>query len=272
MEFSLPLPVYTDGRGNVHVLDPLNVRETIISPALRYVAERPLPADGEVKHVAPLPRSHRYVVNMWVPSAERIGMPLHVVDSSRILSSFGADSSSGKSQNEFTSLRLLATDDAGRIVSAKRFDYDVDVWTGSGKHILGFSGPTLNAQEVRWGFYNLDDNPLPNEIKDISIDESDRLWVLSWHVKPDWKRQFVRHVYPNGMVGLQLKRGRELDSVYSSRIEVIDLHRGALVARFDQEGLLTGFVGRRLVFQNLSLPDGTPRIAIWRIRLGRPES
>lgn len=271
MEFSLPLPISTDAAGNVHVLDPINVRETVISPRFESVRETPLP-QGELKNAASLPGGHRYAANVWMATAGQIGLPLHVIDGARIVASFGADSSTGGPLNPFTSLRLLTTDDAGRIFSAKRFDYDIEAWTSGGRQIVGFQAPKLNALEVRWAPYNFDDNPLPSEIKDLQSDGRNRLWVLSWRVKPDWERHFVRHVYPNGQVGLQLKTGSDMDSVYSSRIDVIDLRHGTFVAQWNQEGLLTGFVGHGLLFQNLARPDGTPQISIWQASMHESDS
>lgn len=275
MEFSRPVPVYTDAAGNVHVFDPRNVRETVISPRFERVRATRLPGAAANAHdVVPLPEGGRYVVNrLWIAPAARLGLPLHVISGDSLLVSFGADSAPNEPQLEFESLRILATDDAGRIFSTRRFAYDIDVWSSTGRRIVEFRGPELNAQEVKWGRpLDFDDNPLANEIRDLQAGAAGRLWILSWRAEPNWQRHYVRRPRPGGSTGLQLREGSTADSLYSSRIDVIDLHRGALVARLDHPGLLTGFAGRGLVFQNVFLQDGTPQIVIWQATLNEPEA
>jgi hypothetical protein len=208
---------------------------------------------------------------MWSATKNGIGEPLHVIEGDSVLFSFGADSTNAMAQNPFTSVRVIATDNEGRIYSAKRFDYRVVVWTSGGKRISGFSGPQLNEDEVRWAPYNMDDNPVPNEIRDLQVDDAGLLWVLSWHVIPEWREYHERVVFPNGMPGIKLKEGYDIDSVYVSRIDVIDLHRGELVTQLNKPGLLIGFAGQSLLVQRVTLPSGIPQLAIWNVTLSGPQ-
>jgi hypothetical protein len=189
-----------------------------------------------------------------------------------VLASFGADSLSGKAQNPSTSVRVLASDNHGRIYSAKRFEYRVVVWTEAGRRITTLEGPQLNEHEIRWAPYNLDDHPVPNEIKAVQIDPSNYLWVISWRVRPHWRNYLERIVLPNGMPGVRLKEGYEFDSIYASRIDVIELHRGELVTQLDMPGLLIGFAGNGLLVQRVSGPSGFPKLAIWNVSLSEPEA
>lgn len=266
MEFLSPQPVHVDANGYVHILDVENGRETVVSHEFQHVMDHRLPSQGVFQDVAPLPGSHRYVVNMWVPTPEGIGLPLHVIRNGRIERSFGADLSSTTRHNPFTSLRIVATDEDGHVFSAKRFDYEIEVWTSSGRKILSLTGPALNSHEVQWAPYNLQENPIPREILDIHVDSEGKLWVLIQEPAPDWRDQYDEVAFPDGTVALQLRPGRTRDSVYTSVVHVMDPREGVLLGTLRWNGLLSAFAGDRLLVQNAYLADGTPQIIVWRFR------
>lgn len=264
MEFSAPLPVFTDAGGRVHIVDPGNLRETIVDADFQEDEERPFPWTG-VRAVVRLPGHGGYAVNMWLPTADAIGLPIHVVADGKVQHSFGV-SEGTTAQDAFTSLRLLAVDSAGRIFTSKRFDYEIEAWTNEGRRVLGLAGPKLNKHPVRPTFFDFDDNPIPNEILAIQVDGANWLWVLSKRVKENWQQHFRQRVYPNGLVGLQLKPGEDIHAVFGSRIEVIDVTSHTVLARRDYDTLFLAFLGRGMLLESRSLKDGTPQVAVWHIQ------
>jgi hypothetical protein len=271
MEFSRPLPVRALTDGNVVVYDPDNGRETIISSQFAQVSAMRFRTFPNVTVVEPLPEAHHYAANLWFATSPEGARQLHVISGDSILESFGLDPTTSGPQNPMEAIRALATDDSGRIFSAKHFEYDIGAWTSHGRRIVRYKGPALNAHTVKMVPYNLEDNPYPNEIRDLQIDPAGRLWVLIWKVRPDWQNLFEPTVFPDGSPGLKLKADASRDSLLSSRIDVIDTHRGRIVARLNAPGAINGFAGAGLLFQNISLPDGTPEIVIWEVKLDTPD-
>lgn len=267
LEFSRPLPINVDSSGYVHIVDAANQRVSVIGPDFTLHAEVPLPMGGTFNDVEALLADDSYVANMWLATADRIGYPLHIIAGQKLTESFGTIEANG-SQDPFRAMRVLAVDSVGRIYSAKRFAYDIQVWSSVGRRVVGMLGPRLNENDVKPTFYNLSDNPLPNEIDDLQVHGSN-LWILSRRRKNNWQSHMVERLYPDGLVGLQLRVGSTMDSVYVSRLEVVSLQTGEFIARRDFDELLTGFIGPGLVLRNISLADGTPQLAVHGVNLLR---
>jgi hypothetical protein len=264
MEFSYPLPMHTDSAGNVHIIDPGNNRESVVSPEMTLHAESRLPGGG-VHSAVPLADGHTYVMNMWLPTPESVGLPLHITDGDRVVRSFGASAAAGP-RTDFNIRRRLAIDMNGRIFSIREYDYEIEVWTSEGERIGGLKGPTLNRHEVKPTFYNRDDNPFPNRIYALQVIDTTRLLVISQRPRPDWVKYYEDVTYPQGFVGLRLRDGATRDSVFTSRIEIIDLASRRIVARQDHDRLLSTAVGPLMVLENVE-QELIPRITVWRIEL-----
>jgi hypothetical protein len=271
MEFQYALPLHTDSLGKVHVLDARNNRETVIEPDFRMAADTPLHPVGIINHAAPLP-GHAYVVNAWITSAERLGSPLHVLQGREITRSFGASEATGP-LDAFKSLRLIASSPSdGTVFTSKRFTYEIEVWSSDGRRIAGFVGPTLNTHEVRQTFYNRTDNPVPNEIRALQVESATRRWVISRRVRPNWQAHYVDRTYPNGQVGLRRREDSPLDSVYVSRVELLDLDQNAVIARLQHPALFVAFAGQHRLLENRFSSDGTPQVVVWHLTLTSTDS
>lgn len=140
----------------------------------------------------------------------------------------------------------------------------MEVWTPPGRRIIGFAGPVLNQHEVGLGYFNFDDNPIPNSVIDAAAVDG-RLMILFSRPVEDWKRHFTTQTLPNGSVRLRLRPGSTEYSAFISRIEVIDLRSATIVARQDGPPGMTGFVGPDRLFQNRLGSDETPQLAVWRL-------
>jgi hypothetical protein len=161
-------------------------------------------------------------------------------------------------------------DTGGRLFSSSRFDYDIVVWNPSGIRIARLTGPILNDKPVRPALFDLTENPLPNEIVAIRADRRARLWIVLRRTRSTWRSYMTERVYPNGMVGLALKPGATVDSLASTRLDIVDLTTRRIVARLEHPGLLTEFIGDDLLLQNSADENGAPRIAVWRVNVRLP--
>lgn len=269
MEFQLPRPVHADSTGRVHIIDPGNSRASVIGSDFSLVTERRLPS-GDPHSFVPIDDGDSYALNMWLSDAATVGNMVHIVRGDTVLRSFGGPRET-EILNPFTSQRILTADGAGRIFAIPRFEMEVVAWSKEGRRIADFLGPNLNEKEVQWKPYNRDDNPIPNEVVAMQVDRQQRLWVITRRVREDWRTMVRDRVYPNGMIGLDPKPGVTLDSINTSRIEIIDLRRRVIVARVDRSELWSAFIGDGLLLQNFSDADGIPKVAVWRaeLRAGR---
>lgn len=260
-EFAAVTFAHTDERGRVHILDSSNLRESVFDERLNLLDDARLPAIGFMYNVAAL--ADGYVVNAWAATADMIGLPLHIVRDGQVIRSFGATEATGP-LDAFRSIRILATDGAGTIASAQRFAYSVEVWNASGDRLYEFRHErALNRHEVRQALYNVTDNPIPHEIRAIRLDEVGRLWVLLRLMRDGWERHFEPRVYADGQVGLQRRADVARDSVYVSRLDVVSLQSGTVMARQELPGLFDAFVGDDLLLEQRFLQHDEPQIVVW---------
>ena len=268
MEFSgLAAPAYVDDEGRVHIIDLGNPRETVVSPDFELAAETRLP--GFVQAAVPLPDGRRMAVNMVLETPDQIGLPLHIIEGSQILRSFGRTENSGV-VTPLDLQRVVTTDAAGRIYSAPPYDYVIEVWSDEGEKIRAFTGPRLNETEPLPGSFS-PDNPPPNRIFSLHMDEAQRLWIARWVLRPDWRENMVEAAAPNGRIQFKPKDD-SFESIYRSRIDVIDSEDGSMIATMERDELITGFMDDALVFENRLAENGNPQLAVWRVDLTDPNA
>lgn len=268
LEFQQPTHLHTDARGLVHVLDPGNARETIVSEDFSVVAEHRLPFRYAFS-VAPT-RGDAYVANLWLSTDSSVGLLLHTVRAGNIVQSFG-DPPVGEQVDRFRAERLVASDARGNIYSARRFAFDITAYDSSGRRIGSLVGPPLNEHPVTSPALNLRDNPIPNELVALRVDSHDRLWILSRQVRNGWRSLVVEVLRPDGTFGMNPKAGKaiSLASIYRSRLDVIDLATQKFVATQVSDELFETFLGEGLLLQNAEVNE-FPAVAVWRVALRSP--
>ena len=104
---------------------------------------------------------------MVLQTAEQIGLPLHIIEGSQILRSFGQTQSS-RAVTPFDLQRVVTTDAAGRIYSVPPYHYAIEVWSDEGEKMRAFTGPRLNETEVLPEAWS-PDNPPPNRIFSVRV-------------------------------------------------------------------------------------------------------
>ncbi len=271
MEFHFAQPMHTDARGRVHVFDNRNARVSVIGPDQMLSEQRRLPATA-VFAMTPLADGGRYAIQSWIGTAERIGFPLHVVDDGGIVTSFGApqeDDPGGHVLDAFTSQRRLTTDPSGNIFSSHYYDYIVEAWSEDGARIGRLDGPALYDGPIprRPGTYSWD-NPPWNEIHDLMVDSSGRLWIVFWYRRPDWRERMVEVVDSRGRVRIESKDGIWA-SYRHSRVDVVDLQACATIASQWHDGVLMNFIEENMVSEIAHGEDGQEFVNIWRFSYAR---
>lgn len=259
MEFHRPAPVRTDSEGRVHVFDLANGRETVVNADFSYFSDRSL-YTGSYQLAVPLGEDGRYLANMDRTRAGSVGTPLHIVDGLDILHSF--DRMEGLDAPGFAP-RVLAVDRQQRIYSARSYDYLIQVWSESGRRILGLRGPTLNEREASREPWS-PDNPPPNRIHAMQVDDERRLWVIISVRKDDWQDRMELRRMPNGRVAY-VPIADDFREIFQMRIDLIDLTSGSLIATRRHDALLEAFVGDGLVIETVENERNYPQMVVWRL-------
>lgn len=273
MEFAFAQPMHTDSLGRVHVFDNRNAKVSVIGPDRTLHEERKLPATA-VMAMTPVADGSRYAIQAWIPDSERIGLPIHIVNGGEIVKSFGVGREPEQEVegiNSFTAQRRLTTGPHGGIFSSHYYDYIVEAWSEDGLQAGRMEGPLLHDGPRTPGPWTWD-NPPWNEIYDIMVDSSYRLWIVFRYRRPDWRDNMVELIGSRGQVALAPADGR-LSSYYHSRIDVVDLQTCTTVASRWHVGVLMTFVEEGMVSE-VAYDDVRGEIVnIWRLtytRKGRP--
>ena len=264
MEFHRPAPVRTGSEGRVHIVDLDTGRETVVNLDFSFYSSRSI--QPTLLHLAvPLREEGRYLLNMSRMTADLVGLPLHIVEGSAILHSFGMEAGVNLLAQPD---RVLTVDREGRIYSARPDNYLIQVWSESGRRIIGLRGPRLNERETLPGPWS-PDNPPRNDIFAMQVDSEQRLWVISLVLKDDWQDHMEERVMPNGRIAYGPTDDDGL-YIFQSRIDLIDLTSGSLIATSLHTPLLEAFVRDGLVLENVSSERYHPRMVIWSLTYRQP--
>jgi hypothetical protein len=266
MEFFHAAPFHVDPYGTVHVFDRRKPRITRIRSDFSLDGTATLRAIPIA--IVPLPQG-RYCANAVSPTTEGIGHPLHTIHGEEITHSFGQEMGDGpKPVRGLELLRLVATDDQGRIYSARNHSYSLDVWSAEGRRITGFKGPLLNEQEPMPGPMTRNNPPL-NKLLNIHVDESGFLWVVSLRSKPDWMDFAEEVVAPDGRIVLQPRDGNAFSLAYG-RIDVVDLRSGQVLARSEEDEVFHAFLNNGWLLSYQLNEAGVPQLEVASVRFHDP--
>ena len=259
MEFQRPAPVRTDSEGRVHIVDLDIGRETVVNPDFSFHSDRSI-YPGYSHLAVPLGEDGRYLLNMGTTRAGLVGMPLHIVDAPDMLHSF--DRMEGLDAPGFAP-RVLAVDRRRQIYSARSDDYLIQVWSESGRRILGLSGPRLNEREASREPWS-PDNPPRNRMYAMQVDDEQRLWVISSARKDDWQDHMELRRMPNGRVAYA-PIDDDFREIFQMRIDLIDLASGSFIATRRHDSLLEAFIGDGLVIETVENEQYYPQMVVWRL-------
>ncbi len=243
----------------------LQRRSILAPPNYSFVRSTPTPASSWA--VVRLPDG-RHVINADVPTPERAGLPLHLLDADgNIVTSFGADPAVYRPDVTGLLLRAVALGGPTSVWSAARDEYLLELWdVATGRRLWQVT------RDADWFRPHLEDPPLsPNRtpaprIASIHQASDGLLWVAIRVPSPRWK-DFIEH--RPGPYNPPLYIPVDLDAVYDTVIEVIDPAAGRLIASQRVSQVLGAFLGDGLVRSLQEDKDGNPVTEIWRVQVNK---
>lgn len=265
LEWGNAMPVHTDGEGRVHIFDSGNFRHSVVSSDFTLVRDHPLP--DHFADVRPLGDRGQWVVNMWHPTPDAIGLPLHIVESGEIKRSFGRFVDPANRRAQTASWRAFTTDSAHRIFSSPLHGaYRIEVWTEDGRRVTGFLDPGFNDALFDPDVPEAADNAPASTIRALRVDSEDRLWVLTWRLRHDWLDMMEERRGAGGRVRLEMKPEYQAIDRFDGQIDVIDLTSATVIARTRMEGVvLVDFLGDDALWAGEFFGPGHIRAGIWEI-------
>ncbi len=265
LEWDNAMPVHTDAAGRVHVFDSGNYRYSVVGPDFTLVEEQRLL--DHVTDVHALGDGERWVLNMWHPTPDAIGSPLHVWEGGEIVRSFGDFVDPTNPRADTDAWRIFTTDGAHRTYSAEQYgSYEIEVWSDTGRRVTGFLEPEFNDPPRDPEAPESADNPPSSTIRALRVDSEDRLWVLSWQLRDDWLDMMEERRGPDGRVTLEMKPGLEPIDRMDGQLDVIDLTTATVIARTRMEGVVVvDFLGDDTLWAGEFLGAGHLRVGIWEI-------
>lgn len=247
------------------ILDNVNRRETVLSPEYEVVRTRPILAVLRGNDVAKLPDGS-LAIGGPISTPERVALPIHVIGSDgRVSRSFGAADSTVYLRTPYGMNRALSASADGRLWSAMRTNYLLELWDGEGEKQGEIHG------EAEWFEAWDQDLPIAPDvppfpwIQGIRIDARGRLWVLARVTSPGFEEGLGREVTPRG-TSYTLE---DWDAVFDTVVEVIDPGNGTLLASHSVDAYLTRFLADGLVVGFREDSAGVPILDIWRAELHR---
>lgn len=257
---SRPGPAFTDYDGNIHIVDNRNGRESVYNPERQLIEEYRLVAF--VRTAVAMPAAGLRVVNANLRTSAYVGIPLHLVRDNSVVTSFG-EPEGEQVVRDVDLRRRVGTDERGRILSAKLYDYTIAWWDSSGRRLKTLQGPSINDGPVPSGYWTIDFGP-PSKIVDLRVDTLGHLWTMRREASPSWRSQLEEEVtLPSGSVVPRLRNG-DPNTVFDTHLDVIDTRTGRVLATATASGAWAGFLGSGLAWQPRITDSGVPYVTIWR--------
>lgn len=250
--------VVTSG-DTLHAFDSGNGRHAKISPEGDILGASRL--TGWVVSATAIPAGIAIASNLATP--ERIGYPLHIVRGDSVIRSFGADPAVYRKDMFYAFQRLITGDHAGDVWAAHRLQYVVDAWTQSGvlKRRIVRDAPWMPPQ---WMQRNRTDAQKEHpEIQDVRFADRDHLWVAVRVNEDTWYRGLGE---PFGTPEGRLFHLKEVDLIWGSRVELLNVATGSLVLSGESDEMFIGFTGPFEVLSYRENDRGVPRILAWELR------
>lgn len=253
----------------IHVFDAAR-RLTVLDAAFDVVRTRQLP--GSPHWDAAMLDDSTYVVNMVVPTRDRIGYALHVMDGQgEVLRSFDElRYGYGSPGSEVDMSRNLWVSQDGTILAAHYSRYRIDQWDpATGQQVRSL------VRDADWFPDHLrspradPDEPALPTISSVAEDDRGRLWVAITVASQDWADKLVEtpdDAHPElGDYSFPDDR----DAIYDTVLEVIDPVAGKVIATatFDMALRLVDAERATSVVNTSSL---APSRQMWRLDLKLP--
>lgn len=251
----------------LHVFDGQARRLTVLDSSLDVVRTLVLP--GIPHWDAAVLDDSTYVVNMVVPTQDRIGYALHTVNGrGKAVRSF--DELSGGYGTPGSDVKLMRNVGRGRdgtVWSAHYSKYQVDLWNPAtgGKLRSLVRNAEWFPEHVQGSRTNPEEAALPRIIG-VAEDERGRLWIMISVASDGWPAGLVKTADDAHPELGEYTLPNDLDNVFDTVVEVIDPVAGRVIASatFDEAFL---FVGAGWAASREDGASLAPRLQIWRLTL-----
>jgi len=259
-EFRSVLAVGMAGSDSALIVDVGNRRISVVGSELRVVREIRLP--GALPAIAVF-NDGRYVMSGSLPNESGAGFAFHLFDrDGRYVKSFGGPSGPWASGSDNGPLRRIVRAAGGNSFWAvSPQSYRLELWSSDGKMISAFE------EERPWMANTRKGNPYETEpgsnVVGIAISD-DVVWTVSHVADAGWHR------------GMAPKRAdappeqAELDALFDTVIEAIDIKNGALISASRDRRYLWPVAGENLVYTLVPTELGEPAVQLWTPRLVPP--
>jgi hypothetical protein len=263
-EYAMLIPPAFGPSDIIQAIDVVQMRRTLLNSSLEFIETRPLamrPTGYE------LLQDGRMVASGVVPTPSRVGYPLHIIGhDGNITRSFGAASPSFRADLAHLSWRRIAVTDDERIWAAPVNSYRLELWDTAGALL-----ETIE-REAEWfdawvapPAGSVAERPPAPSILHVWI-HGNQMWVMARVADRDWTpltggRRGVES-------GNRLIETDELDSIYDTMVEVIDLDSRRLITsrRFGQ-AFFPVRGAARAVYAYAPTADDEPRFEVWTLDL-----
>lgn len=262
-EFVMIAHHVTDESDSLFVFDQLANRLTVFSPRDSVVRTERMPLSTEPLYGAVRLGPREWVLAQSVPTQERAGFPLHLVESGRIVRSFGSENP--RLLPDWPSLNArYITAGVGRTVWSVQPDrYAVELWDleGSLRKVLERDALWFPPRQ-REGRAMGQEPPDPH-VRAVQVLPNGHLAVLVSVPDSQWRPRSLAA----GEFG---PRGVGFERVeFDTLIEIIDPSSGRLVASGRHPEFMFGFLGDDAVVSRRADEWGILYLDVWRWRLER---
>jgi hypothetical protein len=245
----------------LHLFDFALRRYQVFSPSHEFV--RGHRVDVIPRNVLELRPGH-LVVDFNRGERSAFGLPLHVIQDSAVVFSFGGrDALVATGRPEGAALaRALTRASDSTFWAARWGEYLLEEWDLTGRLLTRMSRRVDWMERAPLGSPGAAVNP---SCSHLTRDETGLLWLLCWVRRPDWEE--LSYEAPSGLAGqtTRVSRTGSRYDLFESILEVIDPERGEIVASARLPQYILGFLGDGRAYTYEQDELGVGRFAIWRL-------
>ena len=249
----------------IHIFDGPARRRTILSNDFEVLGTSILP--GTLQSGAAVLEDGATIINAHISDRQRIGLPLHSVDSGgEILFSFGADSVGNLPGVPFVGQRLVAASSRGEYVTAYQNQYLVQFWSKDGRLVRELRRSPELFEPYWQSIPTSDRRPPQPRLGSIYEDSAGNIWVTVAVPDRGWREVLE----PIGRAGRGPTHRWSDDNAYFDTIIDVLRPNGSLIASARIDPLVHRILGDG-VLATYDDSSGVPQMVILRALLQQQE-
>jgi hypothetical protein len=242
------------------IVDTGNLRITVLTPNYEYARTLTVPVTGQQARVSP--EGVVYVAGLF-RSLENLGYPVHRLDADGSVRSLGAENPEFTPETRGRMRRVLALDRQG-IWIGHALEYRIEMWEASGRmRTVVHRRADWFPRADRYGL-DPDTNEPPALLQGVHVLDEDRLLTMINIPEEEWEEGIGTR---ETITGRQTEGVTDSEAVWRTRLEVLNLTEGRVVASLTVPQRMLGFVGNEpIAYGEGTVGDGIyPVINLWRV-------